>query len=141
MASSMIMTNNISVTFLAFALGMTFGLGTIYIMAFNGLLVGTLRAHSHLHGRRRRLSAQHGAACPWRSPKKRCPDPAWAAGRPPYPGLCSPAHSGRDCGGFFLSCPHARRPQILSGRCASGPSALLPPFPGDYKRPLLFTSI
>lgn len=50
MASSMIMTNNISVTFLAFALGMTFGLGTIYIMAFNGLLVGTLAGLCHIHG-------------------------------------------------------------------------------------------
>jgi len=50
LASSMIMTNNISVTFLAFALGMTFGLGTIYLMAFNGLLIGTLAALCHLHG-------------------------------------------------------------------------------------------
>lgn len=50
LASSVIMTNNISVTFLAFALGMTFGLGTVYIMAFNGLLLGTLAALCHLHG-------------------------------------------------------------------------------------------
>jgi uncharacterized membrane protein SpoIIM required for sporulation len=50
LASSMIMRNNISVTFLAFALGMTFGLGTVYIMAFNGLLLGTLAALCHLHG-------------------------------------------------------------------------------------------
>jgi uncharacterized membrane protein SpoIIM required for sporulation len=50
LASSVIMTNNISVTFMAFALGMTFGLGTIYIMAFNGLLLGTLAALCHLHG-------------------------------------------------------------------------------------------
>ena len=50
LASSMIMTNNISVTFLAFALGITFGLGTVYLMAFNGLLIGTLAALCHLHG-------------------------------------------------------------------------------------------
>ncbi len=50
LASSVIMTNNISVTFMAFALGITFGLGTIYIMAFNGLLLGTLAALCHLHG-------------------------------------------------------------------------------------------
>ncbi len=50
LASSTIMTNNISVTFLAFALGMTIGLGTVYIMAFNGLLLGTLAALCHLHG-------------------------------------------------------------------------------------------
>jgi len=50
LASSAIMTNNISVTFLAFALGVTFGLGTVYILAFNGLLLGTLAALCHLHG-------------------------------------------------------------------------------------------
>ncbi len=49
-ASSMIMTNNISVTFLAFALGMTFGLGTLYIMGFNGLLLGSLAGLCHAHG-------------------------------------------------------------------------------------------
>jgi uncharacterized membrane protein SpoIIM required for sporulation len=50
LASSWIMTHNISVTFLAFALGMTFGLGTVYMMAFNGLLVGTLAGLCHIHG-------------------------------------------------------------------------------------------
>ncbi|MBW2302445.1 MAG: stage II sporulation protein M [Deltaproteobacteria bacterium] len=49
-ASSMIMTNNISVSFLAFALGMTMGLGTLYLMAFNGLLVGALAGLCHLNG-------------------------------------------------------------------------------------------
>jgi uncharacterized membrane protein SpoIIM required for sporulation len=50
LASSMIMTNNISVCFLSFALGMTFGLGTIYIMAFNGLMLGALAGLCHTHG-------------------------------------------------------------------------------------------
>ena len=50
LASSWIMTNNISVSFLAFALGMTFGLGTLYLMAFNGLLVGTLAGLCYSHG-------------------------------------------------------------------------------------------
>ena len=50
LASSMIMTNNISVCFLAFAFGMTFGLGTTYLMAFNGLMVGTIAALCHIHG-------------------------------------------------------------------------------------------
>jgi len=49
-ASSMIMTNNISVSFLAFALGVTFGLGTLYLMLFNGLMVGTLAGLCHTHG-------------------------------------------------------------------------------------------
>ena len=50
LASSFIMTNNISVCFLAFSLGMTFGLGTIYIMAFNGLMLGALASLCHING-------------------------------------------------------------------------------------------
>ncbi|HEY0375458.1 MAG TPA: stage II sporulation protein M [Pyrinomonadaceae bacterium] len=42
--SSMIMTNNIQVMFLAFALGALFGLGTIYIMAFNGAMTASVLA-------------------------------------------------------------------------------------------------
>jgi uncharacterized membrane protein SpoIIM required for sporulation len=42
LASSMIMTNNMSVGFLTFALGITAGLGTVYMMAFNGLLIGVI---------------------------------------------------------------------------------------------------
>ena len=48
--SSWIMTNNISVSFLAFAMGMTFGLGTLYLMAFNGLMVGTLAGLCYTNG-------------------------------------------------------------------------------------------
>jgi len=42
--SSMIITNNIRVTFMAFAGCVTLGLGTIYIIAFNGLMLGGLGA-------------------------------------------------------------------------------------------------
>jgi uncharacterized membrane protein SpoIIM required for sporulation len=42
LASSAIMTNNISVSFLTFAMGITAGLGTIYMMMFNGLLIGVI---------------------------------------------------------------------------------------------------
>jgi uncharacterized membrane protein SpoIIM required for sporulation len=49
LASSMIMTNNISVSFLAFAFGMTFGLGTLYLMVFNGLMLGALAGLCHTH--------------------------------------------------------------------------------------------
>jgi len=49
-ASSLIMTNNISVTFLTFAAGITFGLGTIYLLALNGLLLGTVSALCFKHG-------------------------------------------------------------------------------------------
>jgi uncharacterized membrane protein SpoIIM required for sporulation len=50
LASSMIMTNNISVCFLSFALGITFGLGTIYLMAFNGLMLGALAGLCYTNG-------------------------------------------------------------------------------------------
>jgi len=44
LASSGIMTNNLSVSFSAFAMGITAGLGTIWMMAFNGLLIGVIGA-------------------------------------------------------------------------------------------------
>jgi len=40
--SSFIATNNIQVSFLAFALGVTAGLGTAYVLFYNGLIVGAL---------------------------------------------------------------------------------------------------
>jgi uncharacterized membrane protein SpoIIM required for sporulation len=43
-ASSGIMTNNISVAFSAFAMGITAGLGTIWMMITNGLLIGVIGA-------------------------------------------------------------------------------------------------
>ena len=49
-ASSAIMTNNISVGFTTFALGITAGLGTIYMMAFNGLLIGVIGMACWLSG-------------------------------------------------------------------------------------------
>jgi uncharacterized membrane protein SpoIIM required for sporulation len=44
LASSGIMTNNLSVAFTAFALGITAGLGTIWMMVTNGLLMGVIGA-------------------------------------------------------------------------------------------------
>ncbi len=41
-ASSAIMTNNLSVALMAFAMGITAGLGTLYMIAFNGLLIGVI---------------------------------------------------------------------------------------------------
>lgn len=43
-ASSMIMTNNLTVTFMTFAMGITAGLGTIYLIFFNGLMLGVVGA-------------------------------------------------------------------------------------------------
>ena len=42
--STGIMTNNIGVSFLAFALGITAGVGTIMMLIYNGLMVGALAA-------------------------------------------------------------------------------------------------
>lgn len=50
LASSLIMTNNISVTLTAFGFGIILGLGTFYILALNGLLMGTVSAMCDLHG-------------------------------------------------------------------------------------------
>jgi uncharacterized membrane protein SpoIIM required for sporulation len=41
-ASSAIMTNNLSVTFTTFAMGITAGLGTLYMLFFNGILIGVI---------------------------------------------------------------------------------------------------
>lgn len=49
-ASSRIMTNNISVCFLAFAYGITAGAGTIFMMIFNGVLIGVIGTACWLNG-------------------------------------------------------------------------------------------
>ena len=49
-ASSTIMTNNIGVAFTAFAAGITAGMGTLYMMAFNGLLIGVIGTACWLSG-------------------------------------------------------------------------------------------
>ena len=50
LASSAIMTNNISVAFSTFAFGITAGLGTIYMMIFNGLLIGVIGMACRMSG-------------------------------------------------------------------------------------------
>jgi uncharacterized membrane protein SpoIIM required for sporulation len=50
LASSAIMTNNMSVTFMAFAWGISFGIGTVYMMVFNGILIGVVGAACWLGG-------------------------------------------------------------------------------------------
>jgi uncharacterized membrane protein SpoIIM required for sporulation len=49
-ASSAIMTNNLSVCFIAFAGGIVFGLGPVYSMFFNGLLLGVIGVACAQHG-------------------------------------------------------------------------------------------
>jgi uncharacterized membrane protein SpoIIM required for sporulation len=63
-ASSGIMTNNMSVAFTTFALGITAGVGTLYMMFFNGLLMGVIGAACAMAGMSRSLwsfVAPHGA--------------------------------------------------------------------------------
>jgi uncharacterized membrane protein SpoIIM required for sporulation len=50
-ASSFIVSNNISVTFIAFAGGILLGLGTLYIVAFNGLMLGAVFAVCREYGK------------------------------------------------------------------------------------------
>jgi uncharacterized membrane protein SpoIIM required for sporulation len=45
-----ILANNISVSVFAFCLGALFGLGTFYIIAMNGLMLGGIFAFTHQHG-------------------------------------------------------------------------------------------
>ena len=44
LASSRILTNNLSVSFAAFAMGITAGIGTAWMMLFNGLMIGVVGA-------------------------------------------------------------------------------------------------
>ena len=50
LAASFIMTNNIRVAFMAFASGITFMVGTVYILAFNGVHLGVISGLCHVHG-------------------------------------------------------------------------------------------
>ena len=48
--SSFVITNNIRVAFLAFAAGIAFMLGSVYVLAFNGVFIGAIAGLSHVHG-------------------------------------------------------------------------------------------
>jgi uncharacterized membrane protein SpoIIM required for sporulation len=64
LASSQIMTNNLAVSFLAAAAGMFAGLGTLYLMVFNGLLIGVIgaaTARAGMAGQLWSFVAPHGA--------------------------------------------------------------------------------
>jgi uncharacterized membrane protein SpoIIM required for sporulation len=45
-----ILANNITVSIVAFVLGVFFGLGTFYIIAMNGFMLGGIFAFTHQHG-------------------------------------------------------------------------------------------
>ena len=64
MASSWIMTHNLSVCFVAFAGGVVFGIGPLYSMFFNGLLLGVVGVACGQHGMSKDLwsfVAPHGS--------------------------------------------------------------------------------
>jgi uncharacterized membrane protein SpoIIM required for sporulation len=48
--TSHIMTNNLSVSFVTFAGGITFGIGTFYYLFFNGMMLGVVAAACHQYG-------------------------------------------------------------------------------------------
>ncbi|MGA2535645.1 MAG: stage II sporulation protein M [Terracidiphilus sp.] len=48
--ASHIMTNNLTVSFVTFAGGITFGLGTFYYLFFNGMMLGVVGAACHQYG-------------------------------------------------------------------------------------------
>ena len=53
--SSTIIANNIQVTFLAFGLGLTAGIGTTVLLVFNGVHLGSVAGWMTLHGKQRAL--------------------------------------------------------------------------------------
>lgn len=50
MLSLGILSNNIAVSLMAFCVGVLFGLGTFYLIATNGLMLGAMFAFTHQHG-------------------------------------------------------------------------------------------
>ncbi|HEY6489350.1 MAG: stage II sporulation protein M [Terracidiphilus sp.] len=50
MASSYIMTNNLSVSFVTFAGGIAFGIGTFFYLYVNGMMLGVIGAACHQYG-------------------------------------------------------------------------------------------
>ena len=48
--SAFIMTNNIAVSFNAFAWGITGGIGTVFVLVYNGLIIGALFGFFHMNG-------------------------------------------------------------------------------------------
>jgi uncharacterized membrane protein SpoIIM required for sporulation len=53
--SSTIIANNIQVTFMAFGLGLTAGIGTTVLLIFNGIHLGSVAGWMTLHGKQRAL--------------------------------------------------------------------------------------
>ncbi len=48
--ASFVITNNIRVAFLAFAAGIIFMIGTVYVLALNGVSIGAVAGLCHVHG-------------------------------------------------------------------------------------------
>lgn len=137
-ASSAILTNNLSVIFVAFAAGITAGLGTLFIIGWNGVLIGVIGTACHLgkmslllwsfvapHGSaraaidpdRRRRRAQVGL---WPSVSRNVqPQILDRSGRsrigPPDRRLNTVADHCRNAGGIFLAIGGADCPEVPGG--------------------------
>jgi uncharacterized membrane protein SpoIIM required for sporulation len=57
LAASAIATNNIQVSLMAFAGGILMGTLTVYVLVFNGLMVGAILGYTHLYGQDGKLVA------------------------------------------------------------------------------------
>ncbi len=57
MISGFIAANNIKVAILSFAMGITFGVGTVYVLLVNGLMIGTVLGACKVYGMASRLAA------------------------------------------------------------------------------------
>lgn len=81
MATSAIMTNNLAVSFVTFAGGIVFGLGTFFYLFVNGMMLGVIAAACHQFGMSVALwsfVAPHGSlSCP-RSSSPAARDSVWA---------------------------------------------------------------
>jgi uncharacterized membrane protein SpoIIM required for sporulation len=57
LATSAIATNNIQVSLMAFAGGILLGTLTVYVLVFNGLMLGAILGYTHLYGLDGKLAA------------------------------------------------------------------------------------
>ena len=109
-AAGMIATNNIRVSILAFVLGITFGVGTVFVLFNNGLMIGTVIGLCYSYGLLGRIGAfiaPHGVL--ELTAIFICGGAGLLIGKAMlFPGLYSRTDSlrmiAKDAGGLFLGC-------------------------------------
>ena len=65
MLSVQILANNVTVSLFAYAVGIIFGLGTFYIIALNGLMIGGIFAFTYQHHLAMKLLSSSPRTGPW----------------------------------------------------------------------------